>query len=359
MKSIRQAVLGFLAALFSSALILGGISLALLQGGTSVALAPTSTSLLMTEVPSIEITILPGEPTRSPVPPTPTETFPAPLCTPPDGWVQQAVGPDDTMQSLADQYGLPVEVLAEANCLRPSSPLNSYMTISVPAELPTPTFTATATASATARPTRTPLACGRPAGWQVYIVRRGDTLTRIALNFYTTVPALQKANCLTGTLIKTGQVLYVPNVATRTPTPTNPIPTTALPTVVIPTTAVPATTAAPATTAPTTAVPTTAVPTTAVPTTAVPTTAVPTTAVPTTAVPTAAVPTTAVPTTAVPTTAVPTTAVPTTAVPTTAAPPPTLMPVTAEPTSSTSDALHAVLSTWKMVGKSLALFLTP
>ena len=307
MSALRQVVLGFLAALLSSALILGGISLALLQSGTSVALAPTAAPV-MTEGPSMEITILPGQPTLTSLPPTLTETYSALLCQPPEGWVQIAAGPDVTMQSLADAYGLPVEVLAEANCLTPSSQIAGY-TISVPAFVPTPTYLATATQRPTIRPTRTPLVCGRPYGWQVYVVQRGDTLTQIARAFYTSVAALQKANCLTGSLIRTGQILYVPAVATRTLTPTIAIPTTAVPTTAVPTTAVP-----------TTAVPTTAVPTTAVPTTAVPTTAVPTTAVPTTAVPTTAVPTTAVPTTAVPTKVVPTIPAPTKVVPTTEIP---------------------------------------
>ena len=367
MSSLRQVLLGFLAALLSSALVLGGISLALLQGDTTtVAMAPTAT-LLATEGPSIEITILPGEPDLTVLAPTPSETFPAPACTPPDGWVQRAVGPDETMQSLADVYGLPVEEFAQANCLFPSSPLNGSMTISVPA-----TTTSTATSTATAAPpptqrlTRTPLVCGRPTAWQIYIVKHGDNLYQIAQMFNTTVSALQNANCLTGTLINTGQLLYVPYVAIHTPVPTvtlppsatatslpptmppTRVPTTAVPTITVPPTAVP-TTAVPTTAVPTTAVPTTVLPTTAVPTTAIPTTAVATTSVPTTAVPTTAVPTTAVPTTAVPTTAVPPTADPTTAVPT------TLVPSTVDPTMSSSVRLHFVASTWKR-DRTLAAF---
>ena len=310
MRNLRQVVLGFLAALLSSALILGGISMALLQEDIGVALALTATPV--TQGPSIEITVLSGEPTLLALTPIPTETFPPPVCEPPNGWVQRAVGPDDTMQSLADTFGLPVEQLAKANCLLPSSQLMGGMILSVPAPTQTPTSSATPTASlAPPRlPTRTSRVCARPPGWQVYSVRHGDTLFSISRAFYTTVGALQSANCLEGSLINTGQLLFVPYVATRTPLPSpTPIPSltkTATATHLPPTRtpiSVP-TTAAPPTPVPTTEAPPNTEPTTAVPTTAIPTTAVPTTAVPTTAVPTTAIPTTEVPTTEVPTTEV-------------------------------------------------------
>jgi hypothetical protein len=338
MSGLRQVVLGFLAALLSSALILGGISMALLQEETGVALAlPTPTATTFTDGPSIEITILSGDPTRIALTPTPTETFPPPVCQPPDGWVQRAVGPDETMQSLADSFGLPVEVLAESNCLLPSSQLLGGMILSVPAPEATPTLSATPTASQVSPrpPTRTQLVCGRPAGWRVYYVRHGDTLFSISQAFYTTVLALQRANCLQGSLIHTGQLLYVPNVATRTPIPS----LTAVPSLTQTATSPPATLTP-------TRIPTTAVVPTTAPTTAVPTAAVPTTSVPATAVPTIAVPTTSVPTTAVPPTAAPTTAVPPTGAPTTAISK-TQVPVTVEPTISSSYGLNSTVSIWK------------
>jgi LysM repeat protein len=278
MSSLRQVVLGFLAAILSSGLILGGISIALLQDETGVALAPTATPV--TEVPSIEITVLPGEPTLMSLTPTPTETFPPPVCLPPEGWVQKAVGPDETMQSLADAFGLPVEILAESNCLLPSSQLMGGMILSVPAPAATATVsvTPTATQASLRPPTQPPLVCGRPAGWQAYYVRRGDTLFSISQAYYTTVVALQRANCLRGSLIHTGQLLYVPNVATRTPVPSPTTAPTLTPTATI--------TALPPTLTPT-RIPPTAVPPTSEPPTAVPPTAVPTTAVPPTDVPTA------------------------------------------------------------------------
>lgn len=53
---------------------------------------------------------------------------------------------------------------------------------------------------------------GYPNGWTqgAYIVRRGDTLFRIALNYGTSVHAIMAANGLTSDLIYPGQYLYLP-----------------------------------------------------------------------------------------------------------------------------------------------------
>jgi LysM repeat protein len=64
----------------------------------------------------------------------------------------------------------------------------------------------------------TPIPCtGAPAGWVIYIVQPGDTLYHIASLYRITVDQLMTANCLTGTVIYTGQSMYVPNVPTSTP----------------------------------------------------------------------------------------------------------------------------------------------
>ena len=74
--------------------------------------------------------------------------------------------------------------------------------------------------------------CGPPSGWvRAYTVQQGDTLYRIATNHGVTVPALQRANCRTGTLIFPGERLWVPyasplatelTVIPTFPTPTEP-----------------------------------------------------------------------------------------------------------------------------------------
>jgi LysM repeat protein len=59
------------------------------------------------------------------------------------------------------------------------------------------------------------------AGWvKGYTVKPGDTLYRIAADYYTNVATLRSVNCRAGDLIYNNEILWVPNVATRTPYPT-------------------------------------------------------------------------------------------------------------------------------------------
>lgn len=343
-KSWRQIIFGFAAILVSGILILGSLSFSLLENKPAIALLPQLTDTLQ-QVPAINITVFPGDPTFTLTSITWTPTLPPPVsCPPPMGWGSYDVQPDDTLASLADLLGYSVETIADGNCLLPSSSIQKGMILYLPypasptSLLGTATATAKSIAAQSSRKTvNTPFQCGRPAGWTTYVVRYGDTLSKIALQYYTTVGQLQRANCLTSTVIRTGRILYVPNRATRTLiptatlrpsfTPTIIVPTTQIPVTVVPTTVVPS--IPPATTiAPTTPIPTTSIPTTVPPTSPAPTTSAPTTP-PTTVAPTSPPPTT------VPPTSIPTTVAPTQPPPTTAPPPPTTAAPTTEPPPTT------------------------
>lgn len=333
-KSWRQILFGFLAILLSGIIILGSLSFTLLENKPAIALLGEITNTL--QETAIRMTVVPGEPTFTSAPPSPTPTIPPPVsCPPPEGWGAYDVQPDDTLASLADLLGYQVDYIAVGNCLTPGSSIQNGMILYLPFPasatplLGTATATAKSSSGQNARRTVNPtVQCGRPAGWTTYVVRYGDTLSKIALQFYTTVAQLQRANCLTSTAIRAGRIIYVPNRATRTPYPTVTPRPTFTPSTVPPTTNIPTTLA------PTTIVPSIP-PTTSVPTTAVPTTAIPTTAIPTTQPPTTVAPTTPPPTTSVPTTQVPTTVAPTQPPPTTAPPPPTTPPPTFEPPPTT------------------------
>ena len=69
-----------------------------------------------------------------------------------------------------------------------------------PTDTSIPTETLTPTASPTATPTQI-----------LYIVRKGDTLSSIALRFGVTVEAIQEINNLDSTLIFIGQTLQIPH----------------------------------------------------------------------------------------------------------------------------------------------------
>ncbi|MCB2179697.1 LysM peptidoglycan-binding domain-containing protein [bacterium] len=83
----------------------------------------------------------------------------------------------------------------------------------LPSSTPTTVQTSENAPSATAQP-----ACTTPSTWIKYTVQSGDTLYSIAILFQTTYLTLQTGNCMSGSSIYTGDILYVPDNATITPT---------------------------------------------------------------------------------------------------------------------------------------------
>jgi LysM repeat protein len=221
-----------------NALVVTVVSVGLMLGALSISLvefvpeaAPTATSLLL----------------PSPAPLTPTATFPPTFtpetaseieptatlilagspssCPAPAGWGQVIIRASDTLDSIAASYRTTKEQLRSANCLI-SDNLIPGSVLSVP---PVPTSTS--------------VACSPGAvNWvRNYTVQRGDTIFSIANNHYTTANLLKQVNCRASDIIYTGEILWVPNVPTRTPTsspmpgvtftpqPTDPLTETALP----------------------------------------------------------------------------------------------------------------------------------
>ncbi|HJS20732.1 MAG TPA: LysM peptidoglycan-binding domain-containing protein [Anaerolineales bacterium] len=216
MQSLRQLGGGILIALISILLVIGGISLALAETlppqATPTQIPPT-TSL---DFPTATFTGSPSVSVSSTTPPsfTPivvaTETalatntlFVQASCTPPSGWVRVTTTSGDTVYGLAQRYKTTAENLGAANCLSSFDIPVGYI-IYVP---PVPTVTV--------------IPCGPPVGYvRRHVVRPGENLFRIALSYGVTYPVLQRANCMgSSTTIYVGQILWVPNVPTRTPVP--------------------------------------------------------------------------------------------------------------------------------------------
>ena len=109
----------------------------------------------------------------------------------------------DTIYALAQRYKTSPENLSSANCLS-SFDIPAGLAFYVP---PIPTVTI--------------IPCGPPAGYvKRYVVKLGDNLYRIALSYGITYQQLQRANCMgSSTTIYIGQLLWVPNIPTRTPVP--------------------------------------------------------------------------------------------------------------------------------------------
>lgn len=198
MNTLKQGLTGVLIALFSLAIVVGGAALSLSETGGRARPRPiTATPTASPGLPALTIvspTLPPPSPTVT-IPPLPT------TCPPPAGWLRYTVRAGDTLERLAALYQVSPETLAQANCLVTTTLLPGSLLYLPP------------------RPTRTPIPCGPPAGWTVYVVQPGDTLYRISQAYGIKPSELQFANCLGGsTLIRVGQKLYVPPWATRTPT---------------------------------------------------------------------------------------------------------------------------------------------
>lgn len=226
MQGLRDLGNALVIALISVSLMVGALSISLVE---FVPEAPTATNELIpspafltateTPLPSSTPTIALESPT-----PTITATFintatPPISCPPPFGWVNQiAIQPWDTLDSIAASYRVSKDELRRANCLS-----SDFLVIGSILYVPP-------------APTSTVAACiPGAAGWlPSYIVKRGDTIYSIATSRYTNADTLRQVNCRTGDLIFAGEILWVPNVATRTPVflPTQ-IPTS---TFIIPTT---------------------------------------------------------------------------------------------------------------------------
>lgn len=227
MKSQSQVLWGFLAALVSSGILLGGLVISLVESGERAVMVVTEITEPATPQ-AVEQTLPPGVPSDTPaptLPPTSTPTFPPPTsCPPPAGWTAVMVGVDETLLSLANRYGTTIDALRDGNCLLIDTLYPGSVVYVPPAPtLPAATSTATEapTPTPTQLPTRTAIACGPPQGWVQYRVQAGDTLFRISRMVGVQVGDLQRANCLgNSVLIRTGQLLYVPYVPTRTPFPT-------------------------------------------------------------------------------------------------------------------------------------------
>jgi LysM repeat protein len=218
MQNLRQLGGGVIIALVSVILVIGGISLALAETLPSQAtpttipptislLFPTATYTVSSVISETPTTTLTATQTFTPIA---TDTlfatntlFVQASCTPPSGWVRIFTKSGDTVYSLAQRYKTTAEALGASNCL-------SSFDVPVGFALYVPPV-----------PTVTVIPCGPPAGYvKRYVVQPGDNLYRVALSYGITYQQLQRANCMgSSTTIYVGQLLWVPNIPTRTPVP--------------------------------------------------------------------------------------------------------------------------------------------
>ena len=209
MDTLRQLGGSLLLALFSAALVIGGISLALAESYVPIVPTPTETQALIPFIASPTSAPVQATPEAATLPPPSTETIPPPTsssCLPPVGWIPISVGPGDDLITLSYRHQSTPEDLLLANCLF-STDLPTGSTIYVPSI-----------------PTKTAVPCGPPGGWIRYTVQAGNTMYSLSQAYGVTISQIQFANCMSSNQywLSTGQSLWVPNVVTRTPRATAP-----------------------------------------------------------------------------------------------------------------------------------------
>lgn len=208
MKFLKSGFVGLMAALFTSLLVVGAITLAMTEGMTlpaAITPEPQPTGALETLFPEFAGT---HRPTSSPRLVEVTNPPILPTCPIVPGWEAYTVLNGDTLNSLAATRKVTREELMEKNCLIGAS-LVPGSRLFLPALPATETPQVQASSTVTTR-------CGPPHGWTRYTVQSGDTLFRLSTIYAISVPELQQANCLGwSTTIRSGDAIYVPNVTPR------------------------------------------------------------------------------------------------------------------------------------------------
>ena len=148
--------------------------------------------------------------TQAPMAPTSSVTTAnsiQPMVAPesPSGSQEYTIVRGDTFSSIASRHGVSIKAMLEANPNANPRRLQIGQKIQIPAPAP---------AASSAAPSAMPQ--NNAVGQKVYKVVSGDTLTKIAGQFHTTVKALRAENNLITDRIKVGQKLKIPQSA---PTP--------------------------------------------------------------------------------------------------------------------------------------------
>jgi LysM repeat protein len=179
-----------------------GLSAMLIQGCKREQPADTGeTPTIDTNTLAVADTNAPTIDTNAPVlPPVASNTPPPVVVTPPPvetAGTEYSVVAGDTLAKIAKKFGVTVKALEAANPGVVPTKLKIKQKLTIPA--------GGGSAPAAALDTT-----GASAGEQIYVVKSGDSLSKIARHFGTTYKAIQAANNLPTTKIKVGDKLKIP-----------------------------------------------------------------------------------------------------------------------------------------------------
>ncbi len=120
------------------------------------------------------------------------------------------VQPGDTLWRISRQFNTTVDAIVRTNNIPNPNLIYVGQALEIPGDAPAP--------PAPPGPTATPAPNPPPSSSQTYVVQPGDTLSKIAVRFGTTVQAIAQANNIVNVnLIFVGQVLTIPGAG---PAPT-------------------------------------------------------------------------------------------------------------------------------------------
>lgn len=175
---------------------------------------PILPELTDSDLPPVDTNLPPVDlVTPSPAPPPPIEVPP-----PPPQVHEYVVQKGDSFYSIGKQLGIPMRAIQDANPNVNPNKLQIGQKIIIPSVTAPPATGGFAPGEM--MPPEAPV-----GGEQTYTVKSGDTLTRIASRYGTTVKALRSANNLVTDRILVGQKLIIPaKAAAPAPAPIEPVP---------------------------------------------------------------------------------------------------------------------------------------
>jgi LysM repeat protein len=148
---------------------------------------------LETNAPAMNTNLPPVEASNPPVQPPPVVAAPEAAGT------EYVVVKGDSLWKIAKKNGVTVKAIEAANPGIDPARLKVGQKISIPAASSAPESATGVTGSASAAP-----------GQEIYIVKSGDTLSKIAKSYGTTIKAIESENGLSTTRIKVGEKLKIP-----------------------------------------------------------------------------------------------------------------------------------------------------
>ncbi len=167
-----------------------------------------------TPTPSPEVIQTSIPETETPPEPETTEEATV-VCALPAGWEEITVEQGDTLAALAEEYGITVQELLEANCL----PLDEFLDKAEEAlEEPQVIYVPTTAVEQ-------PVACQYPTGWVAYEASKGESYAALAEKYGIAVEELLIANCLpvnellplADQGLEEQKIIYVPPLAGEVP----------------------------------------------------------------------------------------------------------------------------------------------